>query len=133
MPALAVYTPTMVSPAHVSPSAAHFFTFTNPLGVVLLAYLPSSSVPGLAFVLHATAVLAPVCASPSAAAAGSAMHSFALVNLSGCYDPEPLPQFSAIFPPFILHSWSLAPLLVPSCAARTVTKSPDKSPDGLHD
>jgi len=47
----------------------------------------------------------------------------------GCYDPEPLSQFSTIY--FALSV--TRPSLVPSRAARTVTKSPDKSPDGPHD
>jgi len=46
-----------------------------------------------------------------------------------CYDPEPSPQFSAIY--FALSVTH--PSLIPSRAARTVTKSPNKSPDGPHD
>jgi len=50
-----------------------------------------------------------------------------------CYDPEPLPQFSAIFH-HLFHAPSHSfPSLVPSRAARTVTKSPDKSPDRPYD
>ena len=50
----------------------------------------------------------------------------------GCYDPGPLPQFSAISYHFISLSIT-RPSLVPSRAAQTATKSPDKSPDGPHD
>jgi len=46
-----------------------------------------------------------------------------------CYDPEPSPQFSTIY--FVLSVTRSS--LVLSRAARTVTKSPDKSPDGPHD
>jgi len=64
-------------------AAVPAFTIAKSSGAVPLAYPPSSSAPGLAFASHAAAVLAPARASPSAAAACSAVHSFAPVNPSG--------------------------------------------------
>jgi len=49
---------------------------------------------------------------------------------------NPIPKFSSISPLFstIYSALSVTrPLLIPSRAARTVTKSPDKSPDGSPD
>ena len=132
VPAPAVHTPAMVAPARASPSAAHFFTFTNPSGAVPLAYLPSSGAPGLAFVPHAAAVLAPARASPSAAVAGSAAHSFALVNPSGVV-PHAYPSSSGApglaFAPFSAASLGRA-FAPPSSVgtgsrhARTSTQTP---------
>jgi len=49
---------------------------------------------------------------------------------TACYDPGPLPP---IFQLFYFALSVTRPSLVPSRAARTATKSPDKSPDRLHD
>ena len=63
MPAPALHVPAVLAPACVSPSTAaagsavHSFTFANPSGAVLLAYLPSSSGPGLAFAPFSAASL----------------------------------------------------------------------------
>jgi len=63
VPALALHVPAVLAPACASPSAAvagsaaHSFTFTNLSGAVPLAYLPSSSGPGLAFAPFSAASL----------------------------------------------------------------------------
>ena len=76
VPAPALHVPAVLAPAHASPSAAaagsaaHSFTFANPSGVVLLAYPPSSSRPGLAFAPFSAALLRSAFAPPSAAGTG---------------------------------------------------------------
>jgi len=49
-----------------------------------------------------------------------------------CYDPDPYFHFSAFLPTCFVLLVTRSPL-IPSCATRTTTKPPDKSPDGSLD
>ena len=96
VPVSAVLPPLRVSPSTVAAgSTVHSLTFANPSGAVPHAYPLSSGRPRPGFAPHAATVLSPARVLPSAAAAGSAAHSFALTYPSGAV-PHAYPPSSGV-------------------------------------